>query len=249
MDRWSSEYAAGSAEFCAAVVPHAGWAFSGGLAYATMARCATPVRTAVVVGGHLVAGDRIRLAGESGFQTPSRTVEADAALRDRIAASFDAQDDPAPDNTVEVQLPLIAELFPDAKAVWMRCPPDMLCERVGAFIAEAAGQDTVVIGSTDLTHYGPSYGFTPAGSGERGHAWADQNDRTITEHLIAMDGRAALTDAQERRAACSVGAALCAIGFARARGCADGVLVERTSSLAAHQADSFVGYAGIGYRA
>ena len=31
-----------------------------------------------------------------------------------------------------------------------------------------------IIGTTDLTHYGPDYGFTPQGMGPKANAWANR---------------------------------------------------------------------------
>lgn len=237
----------GDASFRAVVVPHAGWEFSGSLAYATLCRVAQPVHTVVVAGGHLRQGDAVRVALESGFRTPVRTLPADDRLRRRITERFETQEDVRIDNTVEVQLPLVASIAPAAGVVWLRCPPDARSFEVGRFIAEAADEYTIVVGSTDLTHYGPAYDYLPAGGGQAGIDWADQNDREMIDDLLQLNVAAAVEHAVDRRAACSIGGALCAMGFARSRGASAGVLVGRSSSLSVHPADSFVGYAGIGY--
>lgn len=245
--QWEQDVRQGHADFRAVVVPHAGWDFSGSLAYATLSRLAQPIHTVVVAGGHLRQRDSITVAAESGFQTPVGTIRADECLRRKIIDQFDTREEVSVDNTVEVQLPLVASIAPTATVVWLRCPPDERSYDLGRFIADVADEPTVVVGSTDLTHYGPAYGYAPAGGGAAGQEWADQNDREMTEYLIEMDARGAAQHAVERRAACSIGGALCAMGFAASRGASSGVLVGRGSSLSMHASESFVGYAGIGY--
>ena len=103
-------------------------------------------------------------------------------------------------------------------------------------------------GSTDLTHYGPSYGFAPAGTGTRALRWVREvNDHRFIESLLAMEFKTALERALTERSACSAGGALAALSFARENGVTKGELVRYSTSFDVHPGDSFVGYAGILY--
>jgi hypothetical protein len=54
-------------------------------------------------------------------------------------------------------------------------PPTANSHQVGRAVAEAAaelGRRVAFLGSTDLTHYGPRYHFTPLGVGLEGIRWA-----------------------------------------------------------------------------
>lgn len=136
-------------------------------------------------------------------------------------------------------------------ALGMRAPPSSLAADLGAALAEAAaalGRRVAVAGSTDLTHYGRNYDFSPAGGGAGALEWVrDVNDRRILESMLALDVGAALKRAAQERSACSVGGAAAAMGFARATGARSGKLVGYMTSHDVHPGESFVGYAGILY--
>lgn len=235
----------------AAVVPHAGWAFSGRIAYLALRGLRRDVETVVVAGGHLRPGDSVRIAPEDAYETPLGALEADEELGDEIRSSVAAGDDTRPDNTVEVQLPLVAALFPDARALYLRCPPSDLAQATGSAIAAYAdrtGRTVCVVGSTDLTHYGPAYGFTPVGVGPEAVEWARSvNDHAIVAAMASLDAGRTVELGNEQAAACSSGAAAAAIAFARATGVTHGTVVEYGQSYDVRPDSSFVGYAGICY--
>ena len=53
---------------------------------------------------------------------------------------------------------------------------------VGQIIKAQSDKKYVCIGSTDLTHYGPKYGFTPEGAGLSGIEWAKEaNDKSFID--------------------------------------------------------------------
>ena len=103
-----------------------------------------------------------------------------------------------------------------------------------------------LLGSTDLTHYGPSYDFAPEGSGEAAVRWVREvNDRRFIDAVVALDGEEAVRLALRERSACSAGAAAAAIAFARAGGATAARLLHYRTSLDVMPAASFVGYAAI----
>ena len=104
-----------------------------------------------------------------------------------------------------------------------------------------------VIGSTDLTHYGMSYGFQPAGPGNRGLDWTRKNDREILDYMIDQNLEKILEKGNEDRAACSAGASAFAAEWAALNGSENGELVDYYTSYDVHPGDSFVGYGGIIY--
>jgi len=79
--------------------------------------------------------------------------------------------------------------------------------------------EALVIGTTDLTHYGPSYGFAPRGVGAKGNAWAkDVNDKSFIDLVCAMRGADIVREARERQNACGSGATAATIGAAATLG-------------------------------
>ncbi len=238
-------------EGVAGVVPHAGWEYSGSVAMDVLSCISRDMDTIVIIGGHLGRTDQIVCAFEDAYETPFGQLSADAELLEEIRQGVDLVEDRHADNTVEIQLPLIHALMPSVRVLGMRAPPSTVSEHLGEVIAGAAlrlGRNVAVIGSTDLTHYGSNYDFSPMGGGEEAVRWVKEvNDRRFIESLLALDAPAALDRALRERSACSAGGALAAIGFARARGITEGTLIDYRTSYDVLPAESFVGYAGVLY--
>jgi AmmeMemoRadiSam system protein B len=249
--RMESSLAPHASDGVAGIVPHAGWEFSGGVAFEVLSRISRSMDTIVIIGGHLGPADGILCAFDEAYETPLGPLPADLALLEEIRREMPVREDRYADNTVEVQLPFIRYLFPSARVLGMRASPSLVAEGLGAMLAAAArklGRSIGVVGSTDLTHYGTTYGFSPAGSGEKALRWVrETNDRRFIECLLTMDSQGALDRALRERSACSAGGALVAMSFARANGIRKGGLVRYATSLEVHRSDSFVGYAGILY--
>jgi AmmeMemoRadiSam system protein B len=235
----------------AGIVPHAGWEFSGGLAFEVLSRISRSMDTIVIIGGHLGPADGILCAFEDSYETPLGLLPADLELLAAIRAAVPVTEDRSADNTVEIQLPFVRYLFPRAKVLGMRAAPSRDADRLGRALAESArglGRKVGVAGSTDLTHYGSSYGFSPAGSGNKALRWVREvNDHRFIESLLAMEFDSALERALRERSACSAGGALAALSFARENGVREGKLLRYSTSFDVHPAESFVGYAGILY--
>ncbi|HTP58015.1 MAG TPA: AmmeMemoRadiSam system protein B, partial [Spirochaetia bacterium] len=146
----------------AGVIPHAGWEFSGGLAFEVMSCLSRSIDTIVIIGGHLGPSDGILCAMEDTFQTPLGSLHADGWLRDTVSRPLALQEDSCADNSVEIQLPFAKYLFPDAGMLWLRAAPSEEAVKLGVALAAAGregGRCLAIVGSTDLTHYGPNYGF------------------------------------------------------------------------------------------
>ncbi|MDR2144599.1 MAG: AmmeMemoRadiSam system protein B [Treponema sp.] len=204
-------------DISAAVAPHAGWYYSGALAArAASALSGGTADTVAVLGGHLPGGVKPLFAMEDACLTPLGEMEIDAELRDLLADSVGGQEDSWADNTVEVLLPIVKYFFPGAKLLWARFPADLSSYQTGKILAKTAlslGRRIKVLASTDLTHYGPGYGFSPRGSGAL--EWVKTvNDRRFIEAVIDGDPREILDRAEREKSACSAGAVLGALGFA-----------------------------------
>lgn len=249
--RRSSTADASAARAVAGVVPHAGWYFSGEPAFRVIRAIDPSVETVVVVGGHLPARGPVLAAVEEAFETPVGPLRADGELLRTITERLSWSPDGEPDNTVEVQLPLIRRLLPDARVISLRAPAGDAAVALGRIIAECARlrkRRVAVIGSTDLTHYGPQYRFTPAGMGEQALRWVkEKNDAGMIGCMLSMDAEASIRYALKHRAACSPGGAAAAITFARAVGADAAKLLAYLTSRDRGPASSFVGYAAITY--
>ena len=235
----------------AAIVPHAGWSFSGRLAFRTLRLLNPECKSVIVIGGHMLAGGGVVAAYEKTVETPLGPMKTDQAFLDLLSEQIGIRYDDRADNTVEVQLPIIKHLFPEASLVWLRVGAGNEAVNLGRCIAGAAkeyAEPVCIVGSTDLTHYGPNYGFVPHGTGRQAREWAQKvNDTGIIRHMLEMNPLKVLEWGNQNQAACSAGAAATAIEYASLCGCEEGVLIGYESSFDLHPDSSFVGYAGIIY--
>ena len=250
----------------AGIVPHAGWTFSGDLAamvFAAIEKANKTVDTFVIFGAvHSYFDSSAAVYDKGSWQTPMGEIKID----EQLAAAIIKKNRSAKANTeahqyehsIEVQVPFVQYLFKDAKIVPILTPPTGFAVQLGTDIAEciksAADKKIVCIGSTDLTHYGPRYGFNPQGSGPSGIKWAkDVNDRTFINLAVEMRAERILTESMENQNACGPGSAAAAIASARALGKTKGVLLAHTHSNEVMEkkfgqsSSESVGYAAIVY--
>jgi len=230
-------------------VPHAGWGFSGQLAARTLAHLSPHPNTVVIAGGHLRPEDPVLVSAAEGQRTPLGRTETDAELLDELWERFHSRDIEGLDNSVDALVPMVQHMYPEARILLMRVPPAAVAEHVGAALADYADRvayPIAVVGSTDLTHYGPNFGFTPQGRGEAAHAWAtEHNDARFLNAMRRMDTEGGLAHALEHHSACSPGGAVAAMTFARLQGARMGEVIGHYSSYDIRPDDSFVGYGGI----
>jgi AmmeMemoRadiSam system protein B len=235
----------------AAIVPHAGWEFSGKAAVDVFKSIKRIPETVVVVGGHLHASSGLYAAYEDAYETPLGIIEADLPLLKSLALKIRFREDSVPDNTVEIQLPFIKYFFPQAKVLWLRASPSEEALNLGEVLWQLSlslSRKLLVIGSTDLTHYGLNYGFMPKGLGEKAVEWVKkENDKHVLDALIALELDKALDYALHEHSACSAGGAVAAANFAKTGGLQKGKLLSYYTSWDIYPSDSFVGYAGIIY--
>ncbi len=235
----------------AAIIPHAGWFFSGDVAFWTLSMLEKQVDTVVLVGGHL-PGEAVPVCyNYMQLETPLGLLPVDVPFMEELVQKRSYQSEAGADNTVEIQLPLVKYLFPESAVVALRTGADDGAIELGKDIYRTAGKlkrSVAVIGSTDLTHYGETYGVTPHGHGAEALAWVEQvNDKNIIEAMTAMEGKKVITLGNTAMAACSSGAAACALSFAAEMGRTKGHRVHYKTSYEVYPGDSFVGYAGVYY--
>jgi len=257
ISRFLSGITPGKGKSPAAIAPHAGWRYAGKIAARAMASLDAAIETLVVIGGHLPAGYPSLFAMEDAVSTPLGPMTINTALRDALLKELGGKEDRYPDNTVEVLLPMARFFFPKASLLWLRLPAQLPSFDAGKSVAAAAdtlGCAVAVLASTDLTHYGSHYGFTPQGTGPDALRWVREvNDRGFIDAVISGGPAAVLERADTDSSSCSAGAVLGAMGFASAKGLGAARLLEYGTSVdgvdADAEVDSFVGYAAMAWEA
>jgi len=246
----------------AAIVPHAGWVFSGELAataFKAIKQVNKEVDTFVIFGAaHRYFGGGAVVYDSGEWETPLGHIQIDAELATQIITKG-AVANPAAhygEHSIEVQVPFIQHLFPGAKIVPIIVPVAdfdyKLGTHVGRLISEQTDKKVVCIASTDLTHYGPRYGFCPEGTGPAALKWAREvNDMEFIDLALRMEPDRLLKDALEKGNACGPAAVATAVAAAKAMGRVCGVLLGHTTSSRImeekfnQRSDESVGYAAI----
>jgi AmmeMemoRadiSam system protein B len=247
----------------AGIVPHAGWICSGAVAakvFKAIHLRHPETQTFVLFGAAHRSGFRKPVMFPSGsWQSPLGEISVDETLGQSIlsASSSTILNDPDAhdaEHSLEVQIPFIQRLFPNAKILPIIIPPTRISIETGIIVSHAvknASYKIVCIGSTDLTHYGPSYHFTPHGFGSDGLLWAkNENDKGLIDLIIKMEAEKSLGYAEKTQSACGAGAIAATIAFAGNIGATESVLLEHTTSSEVLRnrygdMDDSVGYAGI----
>jgi hypothetical protein len=148
-----------SSDLAGLIVPHAGYAFSGRVAAAGYARLAwqrpAPSHLAVLGPAHFVARRGAAVPTVTAWDTPLGPVAIDPALR-AAAVEAGAWLDDRPheaEHAVEVQLPFISVVCPGVPVLPVTVS-DIAADAVADLIdALAALPGTVIVVSTDLSHY------------------------------------------------------------------------------------------------
>jgi AmmeMemoRadiSam system protein B len=141
----------------AIIAPHAGYRYSGPVAasaYATLPPARDRVRRVVLVGpAHRVHFTGVALPAARAFETPLGTVPLDEEARELCPALVESAPAHANEHALEVQIPFLQRIFGSFTIV-----PLLAGEATGAEVAAAigalwGGDETVIVVSSDLSHY------------------------------------------------------------------------------------------------
>ncbi len=244
------------------IVPHAGWICSGAVAadvFQTISQKAKPNVVIIFGAVHSLRGERAALFSSGAWETPLGLANVDARLAERLLGQTGLLEADAHahegEHSIEVQIPFIQRLMPESGIVPIMVPPSDKAAALGKAVGLACKSyqvDAVFVGSTDLTHYGPGYRFTPQGVGPAGLKWAkDVNDRRMIDLILAMEAEQAVGEAAANHNACGAGAIAATIAATAAFGASRATLLEHTTSyevfaeLRQEAGRDAVGYAGI----
>jgi len=170
----------GLREIVAIVAPHAGYYYSGPIAAHAYKELADDgiFDTAVILGpNHTGHGYPVSLWAGVSWNTPLGDVEINIELTQRLLGDVIKVDETAHihEHSIEVQLPWLQHLYKKVKIV----PISMLAQdietarAVGKAISQA-GDNLIIIASSDFTHYEP-------------YSVAMEKDASVIEAIVALD--------------------------------------------------------------
>jgi MEMO1 family protein len=233
------------------IVPHAGWYFSGKAAARVFCQAAkvTQPQVVCVCGGHLGGDSPPLLVTDDAWETPLGNLTLATEFYGPLKSRMTVKEEYPGDNTIEVQLPFVKYFFPKARVLALRAPHALKAQELGEAVVAVAQHlklSVLVFGSTDLTHYGPNYGWAPKGFGAEAVKWVKEvNDKRFLDQVMKLDGPAMLKAAQDDQSACSAGGAVTAVAAAKKEGATRAILANYYTSYDVMPSDSFVGYAGV----
>jgi len=147
----------------ALIVPHAGYRYSGAIAasaYATLRPLAARIRRVVLLGPtHRVAVRGLALPAATTFSTPLGEIKLDTDAMHELArlpqvVVSDAVH--AQEHSLEVQLPFLQTVLQDFKLVPLAVGDASAEEVAAALEAVWGGAETLIVISSDLSHYLPA---------------------------------------------------------------------------------------------
>jgi AmmeMemoRadiSam system protein B len=170
----------GMREIVAIVVPHAGYYYSGPIAAHAYNELAEDgiFDTAVILGpNHTGYGYPVSIWAGVSWNTPLGEVEINKELTQRLLGDVLKVDETAHihEHSVEVQIPWLQHLYKKVKII----PISMLAQdietarAVGKAISHA-GDNLIIIASSDFTHYEP-------------HSVAVEKDASVIEAIVTLD--------------------------------------------------------------
>jgi AmmeMemoRadiSam system protein B len=226
-----------------AIVPHAGYAYSGPVAGAVYARLEIPRTVVILCPNHTGRGAAAALDPSEAWQTPFGEVPLARPLARRLLelAPDVTEDSEAHrrEHSLEVQLPFLKLLRPDVEIVPLCIgePSLPLCREVGQALARVVGEESeppLMLASSDMNHY-------------ESRAAGRAKDDLALERIEALDPEGLFETVLDRSISmCGFLPATALLVAARAAGASRAEVVSRRDSGdETGDASSVVGYAGV----
>ena len=247
-------------ELVGAVVPHAGWRYSGRTAARTICCLSKKSKPeiCIIFGADHTGARKHSILPKGNWETPLGILSIEEELSDLLLSSLPdimSVDKNAHnrEHSIEVIAPMLKYFFPGIKIIPVIVRSEQssleLGKRIGT-ILKGSGVPAITLASSDLTHYGGFYGFTPAGSGRSGFQWMQKNDERMIKLMETCKGKEVLVEAGKSRNACGSGAVAALLEVIQSRKIKHGYLVEYSTSHGSVSETDFtfgVGYAGVVY--
>ncbi|MEK7449463.1 MAG: AmmeMemoRadiSam system protein B [Planctomycetota bacterium] len=175
------------------ITPHAGHQYSGpGAAYLYALIKNKPIKRVILIGpSHHAGYHGIAVSGFTHYRTPLGLVEIDLAVCRELSAADPifcaAAEAEKREHSLEIQLPFLQTVLQDFKLV-----PLMVGKMAEADYLTAAriikpliDDETLLITSSDFTHYGAGFNYTPYKENVR--AEIEASDRTAIQHALDLN--------------------------------------------------------------
>ena len=230
-------------EVLGAVVPHAGFLYSGEVAGSVYASIHLPSTCFLLGPNHTGEGVPLSLSAFDVWETPLGQSEVDHEFAEALLEEVPSlkQDEAAHqwEHSLEVQLPFIQHLAETVKIipVILGLQPVQIYQKVGEALArviQGFPKKVLVIASSDMTHYEPQ-------------EVVQEKDREAIESILALDETQLMKRIKERNISmCGYAPTVAMLTCVKRLGAKRGRLVQyQTSAAGSGDYRRVVGYAGI----
>ncbi len=181
----------------AVIVPHAGYRYSGTIAASCyrLLRNKKYDRIILLAPSHTLGFAGIAVpTNAQGQQLATGTLPFDTAVLQKLAQSKPCiaatklpRDPFAAEHSFEIQCPFLYDIFQDSTPVVPLIVGNLTPEQIrqaAALLAQSITTNTLVIISSDFTHYGTNYNFTPAGPTAYAQNFIHRLDKLIIDSLL-----------------------------------------------------------------
>ncbi|OHB72850.1 MAG: AmmeMemoRadiSam system protein B [Planctomycetes bacterium RBG_13_63_9] len=228
----------------AVMVPHAGWTYSGRLAAEVFGRVEIPQQVIILCPKHRPGGTEWAVAPHRVWSLPGRQVESDLELARQLAEAIAGLELDSiahrQEHAIEVQLPLVARLAPEARVVGIVIGGGELAslERFAAEMADVLRDRQprpLLVISSDMNHFADD-------------AETRRLDRLALEAIESLDpGRLYQTVRENRISMCGMAPAVIVMETLRRWNCLSRCesVGYSTSAEAGGDPNRVVGYAGM----
>jgi len=152
----------------ALILPHAGYRFSGQTAACGVKAAGKTYKRIVIIGPshYLDMEEILSVPRVTHYETPLGQIPLDVEFINELLKFPMFQNVPQAhkyEHSVQIELPLLQYRSKDFKLVPIvagRCSPETI-DKVSDIFKGLADPETLVIASSDFTHYGPNYGYVP----------------------------------------------------------------------------------------
>ena len=162
LDQWCAEEEVERQAWRGALIPHAGWVYSGRIAAEVLSRIAMPSTIVVLCPKHRPGGAECAVAPWARWLFPGGSIATDVTLSRRLAdevPGFELDDRPhQSEHAIEVQLPLLARFAPNSQIVGITVGRVGLaqCQTMATGLAEVVRHqlnDVLLVVSSDMNHF------------------------------------------------------------------------------------------------
>jgi len=234
------------------LVPHSAYPFAGGVAAAgfRLLEGRSYDRIVILAPNHEGRGRRIAMLDADGYETPLGVQPLDRKAISTLAGDPLFVRDRIPfttDHGVDLQVPWLRLLAPSAKLVPLLCEGLRLSDlvKVGNGLRKVLGNSTLLVVSSDLTHYGERFGYQPF-PGETARQLVtkiSELDKEVLRLVVARDLPGLIQHVSASRlTVCGVFPLAVALELVAAEGLSGAVLAYDTSSTTTGDYSTVVGY-------